>query len=62
MEVLKDGMVLAILGMIKDGWDGDDEEGLCEGRGTKPSVSSLFVFQRQTPSSRLHKKALCDSL
>lgn len=47
MEVLKDGMVLAILGMIKDGWDGDDEEGLCEGHGKNPSVLSLFVFQKQ---------------
>lgn len=60
MEVLKDGMVLAILGMIKDG---DDEEGLCEGQGKNPCVLSCFLFKnKKTPSCRLPNKALCNSL
>lgn len=46
MEVLKDGMVLAILGTLKDGGVGDDEEGLCGRQGNKPSVPSLFCFTK----------------
>lgn len=62
MEVLKDGMVLAILGTIKSGEDLDDEEGLCAHIGKTPSCHHYLFYRDKNPSSRLHNKALCDSL
>lgn len=54
MEVLKDGTVLAILGTIKDGVDGDHREG--------KKRCHYFLFHKDKCCIEPHNKALCGSL
>lgn len=55
MEVLKDGMVLAILGTIKGRRKG-------AGSGKTEGKQIFSSFNKETPGSKLNNKAVCGSL